>query len=154
MAWGLRFAVHMGDARAAGRLVFAPLAVAAASLHAATMVPDADWGHSFGIGGLFGDTVLGALLAGLPFATLASLRALAALSGAAALTLILYAAGVDRLELLRAGRFLLRGVILTYAGAVTRAGRGAAALGARARSHLQGPARGASLPGRGAGDCR
>ena len=136
VAWGVRLVLHLGEARAAARLVFAPLAVAAASLHAATMVPDAQWAHSFGMGGLFGDTVLGAVLTGLPFATLASLRALAALSGAAALTLILFAAGVDRLELARAGRFLLRGVVLTYAGAAGRAGHGAAALGARARDRL------------------
>ena len=137
VAWGVRLTLHLGEAKLSRRILFAPLAVALASLHAATLVPGADWGHSFGMGGLFGDTVLGAMLAGLPFATTASLRALAALSGAGALTLILFAAGVDRFELRRVGLFLLRGLILTYAGLAGRTGRGAAALGDRARARAQ-----------------
>ena len=130
-AWGVRLALHRGHERAASRLLFAPLAVAAASLHAATLVPGAGWGHSFGLGGLFGDTVLGGLLTGLPLATTTGLRALAALSGALALALGLYAAGATRGELARAGRFLWRGTVLIYASAAGRTGRASARLGER-----------------------
>ena len=49
-----------------GRMVFAVIAVAMASVFAATLVPGAGWTHSFGLGGLFGDTVLGALLGVMP----------------------------------------------------------------------------------------
>ena len=64
VVWGLRLVLHFGEDRAMGRLIFAPIAVAVCSIHAATLVPGAEWKavHSFGLGGLFGDTVMGALL--------------------------------------------------------------------------------------------
>ena len=133
VAWGVRLTLHLGHARAARRLIFAPLAVALASLHASTMVPGAGWGHSFGMGGLFGDTALGALLTALPLSTLAALRVLAVLSGVAALALGLYAAGATRGELSAAWRFVRRGVILTYAWIAGRAGEGARGVGRRVR---------------------
>ncbi|MBZ0122328.1 MAG: DNA translocase FtsK 4TM domain-containing protein, partial [Roseovarius sp.] len=68
-AWGLRLVVHRGEGRAIGRLVFAPIWPALLSLYAATLTPGADWSaaHSYGLGGLFGDTVLATLLNLLPF---------------------------------------------------------------------------------------
>ncbi|MEC9103381.1 MAG: DNA translocase FtsK 4TM domain-containing protein, partial [Pseudomonadota bacterium] len=62
LAWGIRLAMHRGEDRAIGRLIFAPIWVALLSVYASTMVPDQDWSHRFGMGGLFGDTVLGATL--------------------------------------------------------------------------------------------
>ena len=56
LVWGARFALHMGQDRAMGRLIFAPIAVAMGSIYAATLAPGAEWlqTHSFGLGGLFG----------------------------------------------------------------------------------------------------
>jgi S-DNA-T family DNA segregation ATPase FtsK/SpoIIIE len=146
LAWGVRFVLHRGHGRAASRLLLAPLAVAAASLHAATLAPGAGWAHSFGLGGLFGDTVLGALLTALPVSTEAGLRGLSALSGAAALALGLHAAGVTRAEASSAARFLLRGTVLSYAGMMGRAGRGAARFGAVARARAERRAEAAPQP--------
>ena len=53
-AWGVRFVTHQGEERAVSRVVFAVIAVALASVFAATHVPGADWPHAFGLGGLFG----------------------------------------------------------------------------------------------------
>lgn len=61
-AWGLRFVLHYGHERASSRAVFTPIAVVVASLYAATLVPGANWPPNFGLGGLFGDTVLGVTL--------------------------------------------------------------------------------------------
>lgn len=61
-AWGVRFVTHRGADRAMGRIVFAVIAVALASVYCATLVPGEGWPHSFGLGGLFGETILGALL--------------------------------------------------------------------------------------------
>ena len=61
-AWGTRFATHRGADRAVSRIVFAVIAVALGSIYCATLVPAADWSHSFGLGGLFGDTILGSLI--------------------------------------------------------------------------------------------
>ena len=68
-AWGIRFVTHYGEERAMGRVIFAPIAVALAALYAATLAPGAAWPPNFGLGGLFGDTVLGVALTVIPFAT-------------------------------------------------------------------------------------
>ena len=64
LAWGVRFA--LGSDRATGRAVFVPIAIALAAVYAATLVPGPDWTHAFGLGGLFGDTVLGSVLTAMP----------------------------------------------------------------------------------------
>ena len=132
--WGVRMTFHIGEDRAMGRLIFAPIAVALCSIYASTLVPGAGWTHSFGLGGLFGDTVLGALLAGLPFSAGLGLKIMSAIAAVAALFAVLFVIGVDRFELQRLGHFLLVGVVMTYAGVVSLLGKGAkgAALGATA----------------------
>ena len=71
VGWGVRFAGHFGEDRAVARLIFAPIWIAVLSVYAATLVPGAEWRatHSFGLGGLFGDTVMGALLTLLPISS-------------------------------------------------------------------------------------
>ncbi|MEL6701953.1 MAG: DNA translocase FtsK 4TM domain-containing protein, partial [Pseudomonadota bacterium] len=64
--WGVRFVLHWGLERAFGRLIFAPIALALAAVYAATLSPGAGWTHSFGLGGLFGDTVLMMILQIVP----------------------------------------------------------------------------------------
>ena len=49
--WGLRFLLHIGSERAIGRLIFAPIAIAVASVYAASIIPTSVWAHSFGMGG-------------------------------------------------------------------------------------------------------
>ena len=66
LIWGLRFLLHIGSDRAVGRLIFVPIAIALSSVYAASIVPIDKWIHSFGMGGLFGDTIVGSLLAFFP----------------------------------------------------------------------------------------
>ena len=82
-AWGLRFMLHRGQERAVGRLIFAPIWIALLSLHAASLAPGDAWAstHSFGLGGLFGDTILGAMLGILPFAVSLGLKLLSGVLG-------------------------------------------------------------------------
>ena len=127
--WSLRFIVHFGEERALGRAVFVPIVVALASVHASTLVPGAEWTHTFGLGGLFGDTVLGAVLGVLPINTVIGIKAMSLLSGAALLGLGAFAFGLTWRELLQFGRFLMVGVVMVYAGLLKLAGlsaRGAA----------------------------
>jgi len=116
--WGLRCVLHRGEERALSRVIFAPIAIAVASVYASTHVPVAGWTHSFGLGGLFGDTVLGAALGLLPIDPALGLKALAALSGIAMVALGLFVLGADRAELRAGARFLLIGVIVTYTAAL------------------------------------
>ena len=39
LAWGVRFTLHVGEERALGRLIFAPIAIAFGSIYAATLTP-------------------------------------------------------------------------------------------------------------------
>ena len=127
IAWGLRFAAHVGEDRALGRAVLVPIAVALASVYAATLVPGADWAHAFGLGGLFGDTVLGALLNISPVDSGLGLKLLTVLVAFATLAMAGYVLGLDLAEARWLLRFLMVGVVLLYVGALALLGRGAAA---------------------------
>ena len=123
--WGGRFVLHRGADRAISRMVFAVIAVALGSVYAATLVPGAGWPHSFGLGGLFGDTVLGAALGVVPLGAGLGLKLLSVLSGAALVGMMLFVTGFDLAELRSLGRFLQHGLIVTYATLVALLGQGA-----------------------------
>ncbi|WP_050931912.1 DNA translocase FtsK [Aestuariivita boseongensis] len=127
IVWGGRLALHRGEERAIGRLIFAPIAIALISIYAATLVPGADWTrvHSFGLGGLFGDTVMGALLTLLPLGSVAGLKIVSAIMAVAMLAMLLFVLGYTRAELTRFARFLMIGVVMVYAGLMTLLGRAA-----------------------------
>ena len=133
-AWGLRFVLHRGAERALARLIFAPIALALAAVFASTLLPGPDWPHSFGLGGLFGDTVLGALLGVAPVSASFGLKVVSLLLVAGLVGLSGYAMGLDRGEVRLALRWSLFGLVALYAGLLAllrwlglRALRGAAA---------------------------
>ncbi len=138
LAWGVRFVAHRGAERATGRVVFAVIAIALGSVFAATHVPGAEWAaaHTFGLGGLFGDTVLGTALGVAPVKASFGLKILSLISGLAVLGMYLFVTGVDREELQFLRAFLLHGMVVSYAHAMTLAGQGAANT-ARAAAALQ-----------------
>ena len=72
--WGLRFLLHRGEERILTRMIIAPFAMATLSVFIAAHVPPAIWAHDYGLGGLFGDAVLGGLLSILPVAPAAALK--------------------------------------------------------------------------------
>jgi DNA segregation ATPase FtsK/SpoIIIE, S-DNA-T family len=123
--WGARFVAHVGEERSFSRLVFAPIGVALFSVYASTHVPGADWSHSFGLGGLFGDTVLGAVLGVLPVEPGAGLKLLSLVLFAGAIAMSAFVLGFTRDELWAYGRYLLGGLILLYHSILSMTGRGA-----------------------------
>ena len=97
LAWGLRFASHIGADRAVSRVVFAVLAVALGSIYASTQVPGADWPHGTGLGGLFGDTILFSLMQIMPGDGVIAMKLLTLIIGVAFLAMFLFiASDVDR----------------------------------------------------------
>ncbi|MCJ8140615.1 DNA translocase FtsK [Falsirhodobacter halotolerans] len=112
--WGGRFVLHRGAERAIGRAVFALLGVAVAAVFAATHVPGAEWQETFGLGGLFGDTVLAALIGILPLPTGGALKLLSLTSGFVLMAAMLFVTGFAMAEVRAICRFLLVGLILTY----------------------------------------
>ncbi|MEJ6746570.1 MAG: DNA translocase FtsK 4TM domain-containing protein [Yoonia sp.] len=115
LAWGLRFASHYGEKRAAGRLIFAPIAIAMAAIYAVTLSPSADWPPNFGMGGMFGDTVLAVVLTVLPFGAGLAVKLFSLITFVVLLGLMACVLGFTRAELRVGGRWLLLGVIMTYA---------------------------------------
>ncbi|MBC7138744.1 MAG: DNA translocase FtsK 4TM domain-containing protein [Defluviimonas sp.] len=127
LAWGLRFITHRGEERALGRVIFVPIGVALMSVYASTLMPGPLWTHSFGLGGLFGDTVLGALISLAPVKATFGLKMISLLVGAAMLVVGAFVTGFDRAESRAILRFLLVGAVLVYTRILMLAGRGAEA---------------------------
>ncbi len=125
IVWGARLLLHRGAERVVTRLIFAPIAIALLSIYASTHVPTAGWAHSFGMGGLFGDTVLGAFLGMMPMPAAMGLRLAALVTAVAAVWMGAYVLGFTRAELKAAGRWGLRSLVFGYARVVEMLGRGA-----------------------------
>ncbi len=123
--WGGRLVAHRGEDRAPGRVIFAPISVALLAVYASTHVAGPGWTHSFGLGGLFGDTVLGAILGVVPVSASLGLKLLSLVVGVAALAMLLFVLGLDRREMRAIGRFLLVGTVVAYDTALRGLGLGA-----------------------------
>ena len=125
LVWGARFALHRGEDRAITCLIFAPIWIAVAAIYAAGVPESSVWTHSFGLGGLFGDMMMGSVLTILPLGTTLALKLVMLLLGAIVLVMGAFVLGFTRAELLRMGRFLLVGVIMVYATLLSLLGKGA-----------------------------
>ncbi|MDX1780668.1 MAG: DNA translocase FtsK 4TM domain-containing protein [Thalassovita sp.] len=125
IGWGLRLALHRGSERAFGRLIFLPILIAVTSVYASTLVPGPDWSHGFGLGGRFGDTVLGGVLNFLPVGMSLALKLASVILAVVMVALAVFVLGFTLPELRLTVRFLLVGVIMTYATLMTLLGRGA-----------------------------
>jgi S-DNA-T family DNA segregation ATPase FtsK/SpoIIIE len=138
-AWGLRMMAHRGEHAIIARVIFVPIAIAFAAVWLATLVPGAGWTHDFGLGGLFGDTVTGALLTALPLSSTASLNVLTLVLFFATVAIWVYVTGASLTEVVEVLRFLTIGLVMGYAGliAILRGGAmGTAGLAHRAQSHM------------------
>ncbi|MEM7317393.1 MAG: DNA translocase FtsK 4TM domain-containing protein, partial [Pseudomonadota bacterium] len=129
IAWGLRFALHSGEDRAIARLIFAPIWIAVVSIYASTLVPGTLWQatHSFGLGGLFGDTVMGALLTLLPAGSHLIVKLSSLVMAAGMVALGVFVLGFTGQEVRRGLRQVMIGIVLTYGGLMTLMGKGVGA---------------------------
>ncbi|SLN68525.1 DNA translocase FtsK [Aquimixticola soesokkakensis] len=123
IGWGVRFVTHNGADRALGRVVFAPIAIAVLAVYASTHAPSEAYGQSYG--GLFGDTVLAALLQILPGSTTFGFKVLSFVFFCASAGLSLFALGFTMPEIRTGGRFLLLGLVTLYVVALQAMGKGA-----------------------------
>ncbi|GAA4220117.1 S-DNA-T family DNA segregation ATPase FtsK/SpoIIIE [Sagittula marina] len=134
VVWGARFAMNKAQGRAFGCLIFAPIWIAVCAVYASGLPHGNDWSHHFGLGGLFGDMVMGSALTaldGLGVSPATGLKFMMLMLGGAILGLGIFVLGFTKAELKFLGRFLLVGVIMTYAQIVRLTGVGASgAMGA------------------------
>ncbi|MFY0619789.1 DNA translocase FtsK [Shimia sp.] len=123
-AWGIRFSFHIGEERAQSRIIFAPIMLALGAVYASTMSPSAEWSHAFGMGGLFGDTVTGALLTILPIGAQSGVKAMSFLTGLAFVGIGAFVLGFTKSELSKAAGMFVLGLVLIYDGVLRLLGRG------------------------------
>ena len=119
--WGLRLILGRGHGMAFSRGVFLPIALAISAIWASTLVPAAGWDTLYGMGGVFGDTVLGAIVNALPLTVATGVKVMGWTMFAATVAIWGFVLGADRYELLGFARFLLAGIILIYAGLLAMA---------------------------------
>lgn len=129
VVWGLRLVTHRGEETILARSVLVPIAVAVAAFWLATLVPGEGWTADDGLGGMFGDTIAGAVLTALPLTSSFSLNLLTLLTFAMTLAVWLYVLGSSGAEVRRLGRFLVLGVVMTYAGLMSLLGMSARGVG-------------------------
>ncbi|WP_319825480.1 DNA translocase FtsK [Thalassovita sp.] len=125
LIWGFRFGLHRGEDRALSRTLLTPIWMAVLSIYASTLAPGPDWGQGFGLGGHFGDTVLGVLLNVLPLSMALGIKMFSVLFAVALLALGAHVLGFSLTELRRILRFLIVGVIMIYALTLKLLGHGA-----------------------------
>ncbi len=135
IAWGVRFAGHYGEERAVARLIFAPIWIAVVSVYAATLVPGAEWRatHSYGLGGLFGDTVMGALLTLLPISSHFMVKLMSLAMAVGMLSMGVFVTGFTKTDVVRGTRAFLLGLVVSYDALMNLMGRGASATAKAAR---------------------
>ena len=114
LIWGLRFLLHIGSERAIGRLIFTPIAIALSSVYAASIVPIKTWAHSFGMGGLFGDTIVGSLLTFIPISASDGILAITVTSLFLTIVLNIFCSGFIGSEIKKIIEFLYSSSKVSY----------------------------------------
>jgi len=117
-AWGLRLVLARGHEQLMARAVFLPIALAVAAVWCATLVPGESWQPVTGLGGVFGDTVLGAVVNALPMSAGAGVRLMSLLMLVASMAIFGFVLGVSWREMQRFLTFTISGIVLLYAGLV------------------------------------
>ncbi len=110
MAWGARYVSHQGERKLINRMVIAPIAVACGAVFAAFHVPFESWQHSYGLGGMFGDSFLRQVLPFVPMDLGLTVKTLTLVVGFLFLALSAFALGVNVPEIERFTQFQMHGV--------------------------------------------
>ncbi|CUH78309.1 DNA translocase FtsK [Tropicibacter naphthalenivorans] len=136
LTWGVRMVLHREEGRMFWCLIMSPAWVLMCSVYASGLPHSATWSHDFGLGGLFGDMMMGSLLNLLPMSLAAGLKLMQLILGVGILAMGAFVLGFTRPELARLGRFLVVGVVMSYAQLVRVLGLGASGA-ARAAQRAQ-----------------
>ena len=135
LVWGGRLVTSRGHELAAARGIFLPIALAVSAVWCATLLPAAGWGSLYGMGGVFGDTVLAAIVTALPMSAAAGVTLMGLVMLVVTLATWTYVLGVTRPEAVRFARFVIAGALVFGSGLGARL-RGGAAGSVRAGGKL------------------
>jgi len=109
VVWGLRLMLHKGEERLM-RGLFTPIAVALVSVYCSTLTPDAAWQQNYGMGGHFGDMIMGAFLSLLPMKAQFGIRFAALIVAVATVSTAAFVLGFSKAELLALKSRFFRGL--------------------------------------------
>ena len=126
IVWGLRLMLHRGEDRFM-RAIFVPLSIVLLSVYCSTMTPGPEWEQSYGLGGHFGDMMMGALLNIIPVKAQIGIRLAGLLVAVGFLAVTAFVLGFERAELRQMWRRFIVGLITALDMGMRIAGRGAAA---------------------------
>ncbi|WP_306754844.1 DNA translocase FtsK [Paracoccus actinidiae] len=144
LVWGLRFMLHRGEDRFM-RALFTPIAVALASVYCSTLMPVAGWEQTYGLGGHFGDMIMGAMLNLLPVKAQIGIRLAGLVTAVGVLAITAFSLGFERSELQGLWRRFVAGLLTAFDLAMRAVGQGAAAsAGIRRRLQARRAAKAAS----------
>ncbi|QHQ36387.1 DNA translocase FtsK [Algicella marina] len=118
IVWGTRLILHKGDERVISRMILLPIAIAIAAVFAAAHVPFSGWPHSYGLGGVLGDSVLAALLGIIPLPLGGALLVATIVLAIAFVALALVSLGVNWPEFRAILRFMRHGALVGFHGIV------------------------------------
>ncbi|WP_378948101.1 DNA translocase FtsK [Paracoccus sp. R86501] len=96
--WGLRLMLHKGEERLM-RGIFTPIAVALVSIYCSTLTPGPEWQQNYGMGGHFGDMIMGAFLNLLPMKAQLGIRLAALIVAVATVSAGAFVLGFSKAEL-------------------------------------------------------
>lgn len=123
IVWGIRLVLHRGQERALWRSIAVPPAIAVSSAFLATQVPPTGWAYEYGpngiygLGGVFGDTVVIAIFVALPIGAVGQNLLILTLTLVILTALVgLFSLGMNWVEVKTSVRALWRGFVSTYFG--------------------------------------
>ena len=140
--WGLRLMLHRGEERIM-RAMFLPMAVALGSVYCSTLSPGPEWQPTYGLGGHFGDMVMGLILNLLPMKASLGIRFATLLIAVGLVVFLAFVLGFERAELRALWRRFLIGLVTAYDMVMRLLGRSAqlsANLSQRVRQRRERPA--------------
>ena len=93
------------------RALFTPIAVALASVYCSTLMPVAGWEQTYGLGGHFGDMIMGAMLNLLPVKAQIGIRLAGLVTAVGVLAITAFSLGFERSELQALWRRFVAGLL-------------------------------------------
>ncbi|MDB6182859.1 DNA translocase FtsK [Paracoccus fistulariae] len=126
VVWGLRLMLHRGEERFM-RAIFLPFSIALLSVYCSTLTPGPEWEQSYGLGGHFGDMMMGAILNVIPLKAQIGIRLAGLLVAMGFLAVTAFVLGFERDELRQLWRRFVIGLVTAFDMGLRLAGRGAAA---------------------------
>ena len=109
--WAIRLTFRLNANSFFNRVVFLPILVALSSIFASGVPASSSWPHSFGLGGLFGDTIFASLISIMPNGMAFASGSLITIFGTISFIVSLFVFGFNKRELKNISKLLFLAVL-------------------------------------------